>query len=180
MRRILHIFVGVFELGAALLLGSMAWQLPTSVQVQDSFGKVGQVADRARQQAGLVRQQVHDLRRLEIQDLAERMQLQARIVTDRIRSQKWEGNAELDEALSEADDIATMLPLLTRHLDYQLEDQEQALGDLELSIQEASAAIPEYEKKAEQWMLNAKLLLFLLAGTFALHGGLKLGTSHRA
>jgi flagellar biosynthesis chaperone FliJ len=71
----------------AVLLGLLAWQLPSTAEIASSFAKTEGVTRKTAGQVRLVREQVHGLRRPELRELAERLQAQTRTVTATLRSQ---------------------------------------------------------------------------------------------
>lgn len=79
--------LGVLELVVAGVLIYMGCQLPRTVEVEQSFHSAERVTDRAGTQVRLLRQQVQDLRRMELQQLSSRLQKQTRTVTAMVRGQ---------------------------------------------------------------------------------------------
>src|SRR5439155_9017674 len=87
MRRTLFLTLGLMELAVAILLACMGSQLPGSAEVDRSFESAGRVTDRAGAQVSLLRQQVQTLRRMELQQLAGRLQRQTETITATLRKQ---------------------------------------------------------------------------------------------
>lgn len=83
---------------------------------------------------------------------------------------RQEYEAALRQTKILADTIAILLPEFVEQLDLQLAEQEKALGDLGQSIDEVSAAVPVYGRTAGQLVGTARILLWLLAPIFGLHG----------
>jgi uncharacterized phage infection (PIP) family protein YhgE len=88
MRRLVFLVLGVLEVIVGLLLVSLGLQVPGTQQVDSSFQSAQRVTDRAGSQVQLLRQQVHSVRRMELQQLATRLQKQTRTVTATLRSQR--------------------------------------------------------------------------------------------
>jgi uncharacterized phage infection (PIP) family protein YhgE len=87
MRRAWFLGLGVLELAVAAVLLSFGWQLPGTADVEQSFGAVEHVTERTGRQVRLLRDQVHDLRRPEMEEVAGRLQTQMRKVTRTLRAQ---------------------------------------------------------------------------------------------
>jgi hypothetical protein len=88
MRRIVFLALGILEVVVGLLLVYLGLQVPAAQQVDHSFQSAERVTDRAGTQVQLLRQQVHGLRRMELQQLSTRLQKQTRSVTATLRSQR--------------------------------------------------------------------------------------------
>jgi hypothetical protein len=67
--------------------------------------------------------------------------------------------------------FASALPLLTEQLEADLNEQEQSLTHLGQSIDEVSAVLPACSAGASHMLQTTRLLLCLVAGIFAVHGG---------
>jgi uncharacterized phage infection (PIP) family protein YhgE len=87
MRRAWFVGLGVLELAVAAVLLSFGWQLPGGADVERSFGSAERVTERTARQVRLLRDQVHDLRQPEMDELAGRLQTQMRKVTRTLRAQ---------------------------------------------------------------------------------------------
>jgi uncharacterized phage infection (PIP) family protein YhgE len=87
MRRVVFLVMGLLEVGVAVVLVAFAWQLPGRSDVDQTFDRAERVTGRTRNQVRLFRQQVHDLRRPELQDLGRQMQAQTKTVTGTLKAQ---------------------------------------------------------------------------------------------
>jgi uncharacterized phage infection (PIP) family protein YhgE len=87
MRRAVFLLMGLLELAVAGVLVAFACQLPGQADVDRTFGRAEHVTRRTGSQVKLFRQQVHDLRRPELQDLGRQMQAETRTVTGTLKSQ---------------------------------------------------------------------------------------------
>jgi methyl-accepting chemotaxis protein len=81
-----------------------------------------------------------------------------------------EFDGQLQQTTTLAETFAALLPLFTAHLGEQLQEQEQGLDDLGDSIGEFGAAIPLYAQSVSDLLRTARWLIWLVAGTVALHG----------
>jgi chromosome segregation ATPase len=87
--------------------------------------------------------------------------------------------ASLDRTLTLIDAVTASLPLFTDHLDTKLEEEEQSLERLENSINEVTEVVPEMAQTASRLLQLTKLLLYLGAGIFGLHGVYLVCNAHR-
>jgi hypothetical protein len=87
MRRVVFLLMGLLELGVAAVLVAFACQLPGRADVDQTFDRAERVTARTGNQVKLFRQQVHDLRRPELQDLGKQMQAQTKTVTATLKTQ---------------------------------------------------------------------------------------------
>jgi hypothetical protein len=87
MRRTVFLLMGLLELGVAGVLVAFAWQLPGKSDIDQSFDRAERVTERTGSQVKLFRQQVHDLRRPELQDLSRQLQAETKTVTGTLKSQ---------------------------------------------------------------------------------------------
>ena len=87
MRRVVFLVMGLLELGVAAVLVAFAWQLPAHSEVDQTFDRAERVTGRTGSQVKLFREQVHDLRRPELQDLGHQLQDQTKTVTGTLKSQ---------------------------------------------------------------------------------------------
>ncbi|HEY8504947.1 MAG TPA: hypothetical protein VIL46_10220 [Gemmataceae bacterium] len=81
MRRAVFVLLGVLELGLAAGLVAFAGRVPGRDQVGRGFARFAEVSGGAERQVDALRTQVADLRRPELQRLAERLGPQTRAVT---------------------------------------------------------------------------------------------------
>jgi chromosome segregation ATPase len=87
MRRTVFLLLGVLEFIVAGVLIILGYQLPSAADVGRSFQGAERVTAHAGNQVRILRRQVDGLRRLELQELAERLQSQTRTVTGTLRTQ---------------------------------------------------------------------------------------------
>jgi hypothetical protein len=87
MRRTVFLILGALELTVAGVLASLSGQLPSTGEVEQSFDSAERVTRQAGSQVRLSRQQIHDLRQPEIQQLADGMQTHTATVTATLRAQ---------------------------------------------------------------------------------------------
>lgn len=116
MRRAVFLVFGVCEFAVAAALALLGWQLPSSSEVDQSFARAERVTQRTGTQVDLLRRQLHDLRRPELQQLANRLETQTRSVTSMLRAQSidFQTVATLSDSLAE---VARGLEGLTETLD---------------------------------------------------------------
>jgi hypothetical protein len=81
-----------------------------------------------------------------------------------------EYEASLAHTLVLSRTFSAALPLLTEQLEMELDDQEQALTNLDDSINDVREALPSVAKSASSILQTTRLLLVLMAAIFALHG----------
>jgi ABC-type transporter Mla subunit MlaD len=123
MRRAVFLTLGLLEVAVAVVLVVFSCQLPTSSEVRDGFGRMGKVTDRTSHQVKLLRDQVHELRNPEVDELAVRLRGEVHKVTTALRSQ----NLDFDTVRTMSDalgDVANGLDGLATTLD------PEALGKL--------------------------------------------------
>ncbi len=82
-----------------------------------------------------------------------------------------EYEASLQHTLVLSRTISAALPLLTEQLEMELDDQESALTNLDDSINDVRESLPGLARNASNILQTTRLLLLLMAGIFALHGG---------
>jgi ABC-type transporter Mla subunit MlaD len=104
MRRVVFLVMGLLELGVAGVLVAFAWQLPSRSDVDHTFDRAERVTDRTGDQVKLLRKQVHDLRRPELQDLGRDLQAQTKIVTGTLKAQ----NVDFDRLATVGDALGDM------------------------------------------------------------------------
>jgi len=103
---------------------------------------------------------------------------------DRVVQNKSEYEQAVRQNTELAESFAESLPLFTRQLTTQLEEQERSLADLESSLDEVGDTIPAYKKNAMDVLGAGKVLGFLVAAIIGIHGayvlsdGLKRKTSN--
>jgi ABC-type transporter Mla subunit MlaD len=143
MRRTLFLTLGLLELAVAILLACMGSQLPGSAEVERSFESAGRVTDRAGAQVSLLRQQVQTLRRMELQQLAGRLQRQTETITATLRTQPvdFDTIGTMRDALGE---VAKGLSSLADTLD------PANIGKLSKGLGETAAFIDEKVVPASQ------------------------------
>jgi hypothetical protein len=76
----------------------------------------------------------------------------------------------LRQSLLIAETFAAALPILTEQLDHRLAEEEHALNELEASLKEVRAALPVYQRTADQMAASGRLLAWLTAAVVGLHG----------
>jgi uncharacterized phage infection (PIP) family protein YhgE len=148
MRRTLFRVLGVLELLVALVLVSLAYELPGTEEVERSFQSAERVTDRTGTQVKLLRQHVQDLQRMELQQLSGRLQKETRAVTAMIRGQSVDFDTvrAMSDALGE---VAGGLNNLADTLD------PTAVGKLSAGLGEAAdfldkKAVPSARQAADQ------------------------------
>ncbi|MFO0842728.1 MAG: hypothetical protein U0797_10085 [Gemmataceae bacterium] len=108
MRRLLFLTLGVLELGSAILLVAIAYQLPGSADVEDATDRLLAVTRDAGAQVRALRDDCARMRRRqpELLALTERLERQIRLVGDNVkgRSLDAEGLATVTEALGQVAD----------------------------------------------------------------------------
>jgi uncharacterized phage infection (PIP) family protein YhgE len=94
-----------------------------------------------------------------------------------VLTHRAEYEASLQHTLLLSRTFSAALPLLTEQLEMELSDQEQALSQLDDSINDVRNSLPSYAYSATNILQTTRLLLLLMAAIFGLHGGyLTLGT----
>src|SRR5579885_3249239 len=88
MRRLVFVLMGLLELAVAAVLVAFGCQLPARSEVDRTFGRAENVTQHTSQQVKLFRQQVHDLRRPELQDLGRQLQAETKTVTVTLKAQQ--------------------------------------------------------------------------------------------
>jgi len=83
---------------------------------------------------------------------------------------RQEYEAALRQTIVLAEVFAILLPQFTEQIDRQLSQQERSLEDLGRSIHEVSDSVPTYSLMAVRLVQTARILLWLLAPIFGLHG----------
>jgi methyl-accepting chemotaxis protein len=90
---------------------------------------------------------------------------------DYVLTHRDEYEASLQHTLLLSRTISASLPLVTEQLEMELGDQENALTNLDDSINEVRDSIPPFARGASNILQTTRLLLLLLAVIFGLHGG---------
>ena len=88
-----------------------------------------------------------------------------------VLTHRSEYDASLQHTLVLSRTITAALPLLTEQLEMELDDQEQALSNLDDSIDDIREALPGCARNASNILQTTRLLLLLMSGIFGLHGG---------
>ncbi|MGH7224738.1 MAG: hypothetical protein ACRELF_16065, partial [Gemmataceae bacterium] len=88
-----------------------------------------------------------------------------------VLTHRTEYEASLQHTLVLSRTISAALPLLTEQLEMELDDQEQALSNLDDSINDVHEALPSCARSASNILQTTRLLLLLMSGIFGLHGG---------
>ena len=148
MRRVIFLILGLLELSVGVVLLTLGAQLPDHDEVQQGFQGAERVTQNAGTQARIMRRQVQDLRRPELQQVASRLQKQTHSVTALLNEQKIDYKAvrSMRDALDEA---AVSLDALSSGLDgSNLRKLGEGLGDAAGLIEER--LIPGTAKTAEQ------------------------------
>src|SRR5260370_20850314 len=116
MRRLVFLAMGVLEGSVAAVLVVFGCQIPAKSDVEQGFGRVQQVTQRAAGQVQQLRGQLGELRRPELQSLARQLRDETRAVTALLREQQvdFKSIATLRDALGV---VASGLQGLARTLD---------------------------------------------------------------
>jgi chromosome segregation ATPase len=152
MRHAVFLLLGFLEVTVALIL-ILVGQMMTSADMPEAFTKAEAVARRSSNQVNLVRQQLEQLRRPELQSLAQRLQEQTRAVTSTLQSQDvdFETIRTLHDVLGEA--AAGFESLADSIQPNQVGDLGDGLGEaaafLERIVPASSKAAEELEKAAD-------------------------------
>lgn len=167
MRRLIFLSLGVLELAVAATLVVFSFQLPDTSEIDQSVGRVAGVTHRTGDHVRLLGKQVHELRRPELQQLADRLQAETHTVTATVRAQKVDFNTvkSLGDALG---DISNGLDGLAEVLD------EKSVGKLgeglnatasyldEKVAVSAAQAADDLEKATEGFKADSRMLGELL------------------
>src|SRR5437762_5721498 len=123
MRRTVFLIIGFLEIVVAGVLMTLGWQLPTAADVEEGVQRVDGVTRRTGKHVRLLQQQVRELRRPELYELADRLERQTKVVTGTMRDQRVDFDMvhTVGNALG---DVAKGLDGLAKTLD------PQALGKL--------------------------------------------------
>jgi len=147
VRRIVFLVLGLLELLLAAVLIQLGREIPSQAEVAHGFSNAQRVTDRAGDQVQLLQEQVKSLRRMEIQQLSDRLQQQTRAVTRTLRDQSvdFDTVCTLRDALGE---VADGLTGLADTLD------PSTFGKLSTGLRETAAfldekVIPNAEKAAD-------------------------------
>src|SRR5437588_12834878 len=88
MRNTVFLTLGLLETAVAAVLVCFGFQLPSKPEVEQGFDRVEKVTAHTGTQVRLLREQVHDLRRPEIQQVAGDLKKQTQIVTTTLKRQR--------------------------------------------------------------------------------------------
>jgi hypothetical protein len=88
---------------------------------------------------------------------------------DRVVRQREDYERAAGEAATLGEMFATMLPLLTDGMLYQLGDDERSLGELGQSLDEVATVLPEYGRTAGGLVQTGRWLAWLAAAAVLLH-----------
>jgi septation ring formation regulator EzrA len=88
MRNAIFLTLGFLEITVAIILVGFGCQLPGPAEVDKGFKRADAVIDHAGSQVRMMREQVHDLRRPEVQELTSQLRTQTKIVTGMLKEQK--------------------------------------------------------------------------------------------
>jgi methyl-accepting chemotaxis protein len=88
MRNPIFLTIGLLETAVATILVCFSFQLPGTPEVEQNFERVEKVTARTGTQVRLLREQVHDLRRPEVQQLAGDLKTQTQVVTNTLKGQR--------------------------------------------------------------------------------------------
>jgi DNA repair exonuclease SbcCD ATPase subunit len=118
MRRIVFLSLGILELLSGIVLVYFAWQLPGRSEVEDALDRTQRVTKQTSVQVERLRDQFRLLRqrRPQMQELAQHLQKEMRIVNDQLKTQKIDYSTvrTLSDALG---DVANGLDGLSDTLD---------------------------------------------------------------
>jgi hypothetical protein len=168
MRRAFFLILGLLEFAVAGGLVALGWQAGTA-DVQQGFSRAEQVTRKAGTQVCLLRRQVHDLRRPELQELSERLGEQTRTATVALKTQQIDFDTV--RALSDAlGHVATGLDGLAATLNAgDFGKLGEGLGEtaafLEGIVPTASKAADDLDATAEGLRNDAARLHLLLQET---------------
>ena len=148
MRRVLFVGLGGLELVIAGIIVYLGLSLPRPQTVGDGFDRVETTTRKAGGQIGAMRRQVHELRRPEMQQLAEQLQRQTESVTTSLKRQHvdFQTVATLRDSLR---DVARGLDGLSEALDpNRIGQLGSGLGETAKFIDET--LVPATTKSADQ------------------------------
>jgi ABC-type transporter Mla subunit MlaD len=156
MRRLLYLIMGSLQLAIAAVLIVLGACLPSTDDVGHSFTSADHVTSDARAQVRILRQQVEDLRRPEMRQVADNLRSQTKIVTSVLKEQHidFDSVQAMRDALG---DVATGLDGLATTLD------PQAIGRLGDGLGETASfledkVVPSANQAADQLDHSADLL----------------------
>lgn len=167
MRRLIFSIVGILEGAIAVVLVSLGAQLPSQDEVTAGFQGADRVTSNANRQVHILRRQVQDLRRPELQHLADRVQQQTRLVTATMKDQQidFETVATMRDALGE---VANGLDSLAQTLDpATIGKLSEGLGEMadyldKQVVPGAEQAADQLERTTQNLRKDARLLSELL------------------
>jgi uncharacterized phage infection (PIP) family protein YhgE len=88
MRKVTFLGIGLLETAVATVLVCFSFQLPSTPEVEQNFERVEKVTAHTGSQVRMLREQVHDMRRPEVQQLAGDLKTQTQLVTTTLKGQK--------------------------------------------------------------------------------------------
>jgi len=106
LRRTIFTIVGLLEIAIAVVLGVLGGQLPHRDEIERGFQGAERVTEHSGAQVRILRRQVSDLRRPELQQLATRIQKQTRSVASTLHKQhvNFDAVVTMRDALAEVAD----------------------------------------------------------------------------
>jgi hypothetical protein len=148
MRRITFFTMGILECAAALVLVILAAQLPSRDEIAAGFQSAERVTSHAGRQVQIFRRQVQELRRPELQQLAERLQSQTLNVTANIKRQQIDFDTvqTMRDALNE---IAASLTGLATTLE-QAEGKDKQQTELRLTLERSAGLLKTSSQQLSQ------------------------------
>src|SRR5262245_9781636 len=148
MRRVLFVWLGGLELIIAGVIIYLGLSLPKSREIGDGFDRLETTTRKAGGQIGTMRRQVHDLRRPELQELADKLQRQTETVTSSLKRQQldFQTVVTLRDSLR---DVARGVDSLSETLD------PERIGQLGVGLGETAkfideSLVPSATKSADQ------------------------------
>jgi uncharacterized phage infection (PIP) family protein YhgE len=136
MRRLVFLILGLLELAIAGVVVLLGCELPDDAEIERAFSRAERVTDHTGGQVRILRRQVQELRRPELQQLAERMRQQTAAVTSTMRNERidFDSVRAMREALGKTasglDELArTLSPDSVRQLGTSLEEAADSLDE---------------------------------------------------
>jgi hypothetical protein len=95
MRRVIYLGLAILELGAVGVLLALVWELPGPADMHDAFGRAQRVGQKTNQQVQSLRQQLRAFskRQPEMQEVADQLQKQLKLVSDQLGNQRMDFKA---------------------------------------------------------------------------------------
>ena len=116
MRRLTFQMLGILEFAVAGVLIFIGLQLPSPQEISRGFDGADRATRHAGRQVRVLRQQVDDLRRPELQQLARRLQKETRTVTTALKSQRVDFDT-VQTVRDSLGDVASGLDSMSKTLD---------------------------------------------------------------